>query len=204
MMAVAHHDFIPAAGRRWLLPLYDPMIALLTRERRWRGEILKSLDLEPGDIVVDVGCGTGTLAIMAKEQVPQAQVVGVDPDPDALGRAQKKAARKGIGVTFYRGFGNETAKLIGAARATKLVSSLAFHHMPREMQAETLASMHAALAPGGALRIADFVGGHFGGPGEGMLVRDLTAAGFENARTIGQFRLAFGKVTLVGGERPRA
>lgn len=72
-MAVAHHDFIPAAGRRWLLPLYDPMIALLTRERRWRGEILKSLDLEPGDIVVDVGCGTGTLAIMAKEQVPQAR-----------------------------------------------------------------------------------------------------------------------------------
>jgi FkbM family methyltransferase len=204
MSAAHHHDFIPAAGRRWLLPLYDPLLALLTRERAWRGEILRSLDIEPGDIVVDVGCGTGTLAIMAKEQAPQAEVIGADPDPDALARAQKKAARKGVAVGFHRGFGNETAKLVGAARATKVVSSLAFHHMAREMQAETLASMHAALAAGGVLRIADFVGGHFGGPGDGMLVQDLTAAGFENVRTIGQFRLMFGKVTLVGGEKPRA
>ena len=204
MSAADRHDFIPAAGRRWLLPLYDPLIALLTHERRWRGAILGSLDLKPGDMVVDVGCGTGTLAIMAMERVPQVQVVGIDPDPDALERARRKAARKGIAVAFLRGFGDETAKLVGAARATKVVSSLAFHHMPREMQAGTLASMHAVLAPDGAVRIADFVGGHFDGPGDGMLVQDLTAAGFENVRTICQFRLAFGKVTLVGGEKPRA
>jgi len=202
-MTVAHEDYVPAAGRRWLLPLYDPFIALLTRERRWRGEILESLDLKPSDIVVDVGCGTGTFAVMAKVRMPQAQVVGVDPDPDALARAQKKAARKGVAVAFHRGFGNEIAKLVGPARATKAVSSLAFHHMPPGMQAQTLASMREALVPGGALRIADFVGGHFGGPAEGRLVHDLSAAGFENARTIGQFRVAFADVTLVGGEKPR-
>lgn len=202
-MTVTHNDYVPAAGRHWLLPLYDPFIALLTRERRWRGAILKSLDLEPNDIVVDVGCGTGTLAVMAKAHMPQAQVIGIDPDPDALARAQKKAARKGVAVAFHRGFGNEVAKLVGSSRATKAVSSLAFHHMPAEMQAQTIASMRDALAPGGALRIADFVGGHFHGPAEGSLVDDLASAGLENVRTIGRFRVAFADVALVGGERPR-
>jgi hypothetical protein len=75
--------------------------------------------------------------------------------------------------------------------------------MPHDVQAQTLISMREALAPGGALRIADFVGGHFGGPAEGSLVRDLTEAGFANARTISRFRAAFANVTLVGGEKPR-
>lgn len=202
-MAAAHHDYLPAAGLRWLLPFYDPFIALLSREGRWRGEILKSLDLKPNDVLVDVGCGTGTLAVMAKAQMPQAQVIGVDPDPDALARAQKKAARKGLAVAFHRGFGNETARLLGSARATKAVSSLAFHHMPPEMQSQTLSSLRELLIPGGALRIADFVGGHFHGAAEGGLVKGLAAAGFANARTISRFRLAFSDVTLVGGEKPR-
>ena len=202
-MATGHHHYVPAAGLRWLLPFYDPFIALFSREGRWRGEILKSLDLKANDILVDVGCGTGTLAVMAKAHMPQAQVIGVDPDPDALARAQQKAARKGVAVAFHRGLGNEAVKLVGAARATKAVSSLAFHHMPPEMQAETLASVREMLTPGGAVRIADFVGGHFHGAAEGGLVKSLAAAGFENARTISRFRLAFSDVTLVGGEKPR-
>lgn len=196
-------DYLPAAGRRRLLPLYDPLIALLTRERRWRGAILESLDLQPTDILVDVGCGTGTLAVMAKQHMPQAQVIGIDPDPDALSRAQRKAAAKGVAVTFHQGLGNEVARLVGPGRATKVVSSLAFHHMPPEMRAQTIAAIHETLMPGGALRIADFVGGHFGGPAETRLLTGLTAGGFENARWIGGFRVIFIKVTLVGGEKPR-
>ena len=202
-MAAAHHDYLPAAGRHWLLPLYDPFIALFTRERGWRGEILKSLDLKPDDVLIDVGCGTGTLAVMAKEHMPKAQIIAIDPDPDALARAQKKAARKGVAVAFHRGFGNDVTKLVGSARATKVVSSLAFHHMPSEMQAQTIAAIRDALVPGGALRIADFVGGHFHGPAKGRLVDDLAAAGFENARSIGQFRLTFANVALVGAEKSR-
>jgi ubiquinone/menaquinone biosynthesis C-methylase UbiE len=202
-MAIAHDHFIPAAGRRWLLPLYDPFVALFSRERRWRNEILKSLDLKPEDVLIDVGCGTGTLAIMAKEKVPQAEIIGVDPDPDALAHAGRKAARKGAAVAFRRGFGDQTAKLVGAGRATKAVSSLAFHHMPQEMQTLTIASTFEALAPGGALRIADFVSGHFGALAEDTLIGALSAAGFRDARVIGRFRVAFANVALIGAEKAR-
>lgn len=200
-MSMTRDAYVPAAGKRWLLPLYDPFLALLTGERRWRGQIIASLDLQPDDTVVDVGCGTGTLAVMAKQAAPQATFIGIDPDPDALARAERKAARKGVSVSFRRGFGDETARIAGAGRMSKAVSSLALHHMPRAMQLQTIVAMRDALKPGGRLRIADFVG-HFGGAPEGDLVGDIAAAGFENARVLRRFRLAFSDAVLVGAEKP--
>jgi FkbM family methyltransferase len=202
-MTHAHDHYLPAAGKHWLLPFYDPFVALFSRERQWRGAIVDALELVPDDLVVDVGCGTGSLAIMAQARVPRARVIGIDPDPNALERARRKAAHKGAGVEFRQGFGDETARILGDQRATKLVSSFALHHMARDVQLATLASMLEALAPGGAIRLADFVGGHLNAPVEGGLIDDLTAQGFENARTIRNFRVAFSKATLVGAERPR-
>jgi ubiquinone/menaquinone biosynthesis C-methylase UbiE len=200
---MAHaHDFLPAAGHKWLLPFYDPFVALFSRERKWRGATLDALDLKASDTLVDIGCGTGTLAIMAKERVPTAKVIGVDPDADALARSKRKASRKGSDVTFLQGFGNDTAKLVGHGRATKAVSSMAFHHMPREMQQTSLASIRDALAAGGRLVIADFVGGgHFGSRPEAELTEDLTASGFRNVRILSRFRVAFADAALVSAEK---
>ena len=201
-MNTAHGDFVPAAGHHWLLPLYDPFLRLFTREKRWRGRILDSLDMRPGDVLVDVGCGTGSLALMAKEGVPHASIIGVDPDRKALAKAEAKARRKNLSLELHTGFGSDSARLVGAGRADKVVSSLAFHHMPAEMQAQTLSSIWQALKPGGLLRIADFASGsHLPGP-TGRLAADVAAAGFENVRTLGGFRVAFADVTLVGAEKP--
>jgi SAM-dependent methyltransferase len=202
-MAPTHRHFIPAAGQRWLLPFYDPLLKALTRERRWRGDILDALALKAGDVLVDVGAGTGTLAIMAKERVPAAEVIGIDPDPDALARARTKAARKNIRVAFEQGFGGDVAKIVGRGRATKIVSTFAFHHMSEAAQAETIAAMLETLAPGGTLHIADFTGGHFfHEPDSGELIDDLKAAGFVNVCRVGEFHTIFGRVTRASGERP--
>lgn len=68
--------FTPAAGRFAPTRVYDLGGALLRREAIWRPELMKRLSLMPGETLLDVGCGTGSLAILIKLACPEAIVVG--------------------------------------------------------------------------------------------------------------------------------
>jgi SAM-dependent methyltransferase len=95
--------YLPAAGRDWRLPLYDPLVKLLGGDAARRA-LLDEAALRPGQRVLDVGCGTGTLATLIKQLHPEVGVVGLDPDPKALARARRKAARTAVRVQFDQGF----------------------------------------------------------------------------------------------------
>src|SRR5215831_15970797 len=78
---------------------YDVLVWLMTlgRERAFREKMLRLAHLEPGESVLDVGCGTGTLAIAAKRQVgTTGTVYGVDASPEMIARAEKKAKKAGF------------------------------------------------------------------------------------------------------------
>ncbi len=85
--------FTPALGYAALTPIYDCAIRLLTGEKTWRQKLLVQVAPADGEIGLDVGCGTGTLALIIKQRAPNARMIGVDPDPQVLARAAKKAAR---------------------------------------------------------------------------------------------------------------
>jgi SAM-dependent methyltransferase len=53
--------YLPAAGHDWLLPLYDPFVKLVGGEAA-RRTLLDQATIEPGFRILDIGCGTGTLA----------------------------------------------------------------------------------------------------------------------------------------------
>src|SRR5213076_1300498 len=83
--------------------LYDLSVWLVTfgRERVFREKILRLARLQPGEAVLDVGCGTGTLAIAAKRHVgPTGTVYGIDASPEMLARAEKKARKAGVEVVL--------------------------------------------------------------------------------------------------------
>ena len=149
------HDYVPALGFSALTPLYDAMLGLATREPIWRSALAKQVAPMKGETIVDVGCGTGTLAIMLKRRAPGARVVGIDPDPAVLDIAARKAREADLEVEWRRGFARDAA-LLGAGVADKIVSSLVFHQVPTLEKRAGVAAMFDAVRAGDEVHIADY------------------------------------------------
>src|SRR5215217_4616678 len=90
--AAADAKYIPAARWGLLTRLYDPVLAVTMRERRWRGKMLDRVDadLSEGGVAVDLGCGTGTFALALAARRRDSTVTGVDGDAEILALARGK------------------------------------------------------------------------------------------------------------------
>lgn len=150
------NNFTPALGYRFLTPAYDAAVALFTRERRWRNALIRQIAPRAKEVVADVGCGTGTLAVMLKRHAPSVSVYGFDPDPEVLDRAERKARASDAIVNFTHANMDDIAEKLRAVRPAHIVSSLVFHQVPMETKRQLLAAMAAALPVGGQLHIADY------------------------------------------------
>jgi SAM-dependent methyltransferase len=146
--------FIPALAYRWLTPLYDPVVQWTTRERAFKTALLKQADLQPGARILDLGCGTATLTLLAKGACPDADVVGLDGDPEILERARNKARRAGAVLSFDRALSHQMP--YADNNFDGVLSSLFFHHLTRDAKMATLREVHRVLKPGGTLHVADW------------------------------------------------
>ena len=142
-------------GHDRLLPLYDPVTRLLGI-RRGHLRLLDAARIRPGDRVLEIGCGTGNLALLVKREIPNAEVTGLDPDPRALERAARKARRRGVALRLDRGFAG--ALPYADASFDVVLSAFMFHHLPETEQEGMLAEARRVLAPGGRLELLDFGG----------------------------------------------
>ncbi|MFG2976946.1 class I SAM-dependent methyltransferase [Streptomyces sp. NPDC048331] len=147
--------FTPAAGRFAPTSLYDPVAALI-RERLWRGLLAMHVAPRPAEVIVDVGCGTGSQALLLQRIEPAARVVGIDPDPRILTVARRKARVAGASVDWLQGMGDDLVDVLGAGSADTAVSSLVLHQCPLPMKRAILAGLHTVLRPGGRLVLADY------------------------------------------------
>src|SRR5215213_2133372 len=154
MSATRDQRYIPALRFSALTPLFDPLVRVSTRERAFKRRLLERAAVRPGDDVLDLGAGTGTLALMLKAAVPGATVTGLDADQDILTRAQSKAAAVGADVGFVHGFSNAMPFADGSFDV--IVSTLFFHHLEREVKAATLRECVRVLRPGGRLVVGDW------------------------------------------------
>jgi ubiquinone/menaquinone biosynthesis C-methylase UbiE len=149
------HSFTPAMGRFAPTRFYDPVVAL-TRERLWRALAAMYVAPQPGDVIADVGCGTGSLALLLARVQPRAQIIGLDPDPDVLAVARRKGADTESTVQWAIGMGDSLAESLGANSVDAVVSSLVLHQCPLSMKRAVLASAYTVLRPGGRLVVADY------------------------------------------------
>lgn len=152
----AHSEtpFTPALGRLAFTGAYDLAIRLLTREKVWRSALLDQVAPRDGERIIDVGCGTGSFALLMKQRAPGATIVGLDPDPNILDLAEAKARKAGLSIEWVQGFASDAAK--SGSIFDKSVSSLVFHQVPVAAKQPGIEAMAAALVPGGELHIADY------------------------------------------------
>jgi SAM-dependent methyltransferase len=161
---------VRALGPHLGVALYDPIVALVMRERLFRGRLVAQVLAdhpagEPLD-VVELGCGTGTNSI--RFAAAGARVIGVDADPEILARARRKS---GADAVEWRSGRVEDPGLADSS-CDRVVLSLVLHHLPDEAKLTTLRSAHALLRPGGRVHVADW------GPPTDLLMR-LAFAGLQ-------------------------
>ena len=146
-------DFVPALGLRVLTPLYD-FAAWVAGDSRIKRRLLEKAAIAPDADVLDVGCGTGTLALMVATQAPSARIVGLDVDPDILSIARRKVADAGRNVTLAEGSATDPPFAPGSF--DRVLSTLMLHHLTTAQKRATLAAVRRLLRPGGELHVADF------------------------------------------------
>lgn len=206
-VTTSERSFLPAAGRDFLLPAYDPLTRLLGVDRARRALVDQSA-LRAYFRVLDIGCGTGSLAVLVKTLYPAVQVVGVDPDPKGLAIARRKAEAAGLSIKFDRGFGDALG--YPDASFDRVLSSMMFHHVPDEEKPRMLREIRRVLKPGGRLELLDFDGPDGGlhgalgrllhsharlrGNSEDRVLQLLEEAGLSGARRTASTRAFFGRL----------
>jgi len=218
---VSSDRYIPALRFRSLTRVYDPVIRWSIREATFKRRLLEQAALQPGQRVLDLGCGTGTLAIMAKQAQPEAVLVGLDGDPEILERARAKARKAGLELQLDHGFSTE---LPYEDESFDLVlSTLFFHHLTGKAKRGTASEIARVLRAGGELHVADW-----GRPADplmrvlfgsvrlfdgfeqtrdnlaGALPRVFEQGDLEGAEETDRLRTAFGSLALYRARRPSA
>ena len=208
--------YIPALRFHFATGLYDPVVRWTTREAAFKSALVAGLAPRDGERILDLGCGTGTLAIAISRAAPGAAVSGFDADDAALDQARAKQARSGTSVQWQRGLAQNLPFQDGAFDA--VVSSLFFHHLLRPDKRAAFAEIARVIRPGGRLLIADW-----GQPAnaacrllfltvqlldgfattrdsvEGVLPSLAAEAGFESVKIEREFSTALGTLAVYSG-----
>ncbi|WP_328390733.1 class I SAM-dependent methyltransferase [Nocardia sp. NBC_00416] len=207
-------DYLPAAGLHALLPGYD-LFSRLFGTPRMHDRLITQADLRDGHRVLEIGCGTGNLTIKAKHACPGIDIVGSDPDPRALARAQRKA-NEPSGLRFEIGYAQQLPCSDG--EFDRVLSALMLHHLETDVKAGTAAEVWRVLRPGGQLHLLDVGGTSTEGDGfaapkklltrlvpdnfDGTIPRLLRSAGFICDEMATQHHRLVGRVTYYRATRP--
>ena len=207
--------YIPALGIGSLTPFFDSFQKWGAKEETFKPELISQAGIEENFRVLDLGCGTGTLTLLAKKSQPSADVTGVDIDPHILSIAKEKAAQANVQIKFDLG----TAFNLPYPDNSfdRVVSSLVFHHLTRENKLRALKEVLRVLKKNGELHIADM-----GKPQnllmrlpsvvmrrleetednvKGLIPRMLKNAGFNQVAETSKLMTIFGTIALYKGSK---
>jgi len=188
-------------------------MAWILREKKFKCQLILQANIQSGQRLLDLGCGTATLTILLKQLHPETEVIGLDADDKALAIAQRKIAASDLEIELRRGMSFELD--LQDHYFDRVVSSLLFHHLTPEKKLETLTEIKRVLKPGGELHIADWgkaqnilMRGAFlfvqlldgfsttSESVQGKLLEYMVQAGLDDTRETKRFKTIFGTLSL--------
>jgi ubiquinone/menaquinone biosynthesis C-methylase UbiE len=200
--------YIPALSFRLLTPLYDPILKWVMREDVFKRKLVSQARILPGMKVLDLGCGTGTLTVMLKEEYPNTSINGLDGDPQVLEIARQKSGNLNIqwdqGMAYALPYPDESFD--------RVVTSLMIHHLATGDKRRAFQEIYRVLKPNGELYVLDFGAPHSGlarlitgymhsleeaaDNFDGLLSQFILEAGFEPVGELDHFVTVFGPLSL--------
>jgi ubiquinone/menaquinone biosynthesis C-methylase UbiE len=135
---------------------YDSYMRKMTlgRERALREMTVNLAQVKPGDCVLEVGCGTGTLTLAAKRQAgPSGKVFGIDVIPGMIELCQRKAAQANLDVTFQLGSIDDIP--FSANQFDVVMCSFMIFHMSEMVRRKGIIEIYRVLRPQGRLLVLD-------------------------------------------------
>lgn len=210
---MSSEKYVPALRFKWLTPLYDFFVGFTMPEKKIKTKLIESACISSGQKVLDFGCGTGTLTIMAKQSNPDAAVTGIDIDTQILNKAIKRTKEKQLDILLIDYDGSRFP--FQSNRFNCIISCLVLHHLDTATKQKALVEIYRTLSQNGELHIADFGRSDSWmqrklfniirildgfrptkANADGMLPHLIKEAGFQNVSTTGKFRTVFGEVQL--------
>jgi ubiquinone/menaquinone biosynthesis C-methylase UbiE len=212
-----HEDpYLPATRHEAFLPFYDLIVRVLFRGSALRRKSLEQAEIGRDQQILDLGRGTGTMAILIRQRRPDCTVLGVDGDPKVLAIARRKAARRSLPIRFDEAMADHLP--YPDRSFDRVLSSLVLHHLTDEGKIGALREARRVLKPGGSFHLADFGppvgwfatvaarlvshGGHLDDNLEGRLPRLMADAGFETIEARGHLNTIFGTVVFLSASVP--
>ncbi|HEV2945092.1 MAG TPA: class I SAM-dependent methyltransferase [Solirubrobacteraceae bacterium] len=211
--------YVPAAGRGMFTPLYDTVNAMAMRQGRWRPRLTaRALDGAGPKRILDLGCGTGEMALAIARVSPTVKLIGVDGDAGVLERAAAKARAEGIELELHEALADRIP--LPDANVDCVVSTLMFHHLVPSAKRAALEEARRVLVPGGRLLVCDI--GRASDPvmraaffavqlldgfpntrahARGELPEIISHAGFSAVNVFGRYRTGGGTLDLIEAQR---
>lgn len=210
---MAKAKFVSALRFKWLTPLYDFFIGVTMPGKSIKEALIKNTYLTDYANVLDFGCGTATLSIMAKEYRPLAKIKGIDIDKAILARAAEKIKRRNLNITLAD-YNGECLPFDDNC-FDRIISCPVFHHLETPVKHKVLAELFRIIKTDGQLIIADFgrsdswlqrllfnlIRGLDGfkptsANAKGLIPSLITDAGFVNPVIKQKFKTVFGEVHI--------
>jgi ubiquinone/menaquinone biosynthesis C-methylase UbiE len=154
--AQTDEDEIIKSQMEKMVPSYDAYMRKITlgRERALREMTVSLAGVKPGDCVLEVGCGTGTLTLAAKRQAgPTGKAFGIDIIPGMIELSQRKAAEAKAEVTFQLGSMDDIP--FSANQFDAVMCSFMIFHMSEGVRRKGITEIYRVLKPQGRLLVLD-------------------------------------------------